>query len=155
MLKSKIVRETLKAKGYDLNEIETGRAKIGKDLKELLEKLADDKPVVRSNKKDEPEVTILRRREAARGDDSLKKKPEDKEIVQTLVEKIREEILRRTTLRKKKVSFREETEHLGPGQESGECRHQKNTLKNRSFPGSTMNGMKTQRRVAMTKIVFA
>ena len=74
MLKSKIVRETLKAKGYDLNEIETGRAKIGEDLKELLEKLADDKPVVRSNKKDEPEVTILRRREAARGDDSLKKK---------------------------------------------------------------------------------
>ena len=29
MLKSKIVRETLKAKGYDLNQVETGSAKIG------------------------------------------------------------------------------------------------------------------------------
>ena len=47
MLKSKIARETLKAKGYDLNQVETGRAKIGDDLRRLLEKLADDKPVVK------------------------------------------------------------------------------------------------------------
>ena len=110
MLKSKIVRETPKAKDYDLNEKETRRVKIGEVLRGLLEKLADDKLVVRSNNKDEPEVTILRRSEAARGEDSLKEKAahgedslkekqlEDKEIGQTLVEKIPEEILRRTTL---------------------------------------------------------
>ena len=99
VLKSKIVRETPKAKGYDLNEKETRRVKIGEVLRGLLEKLADDKLVVRSNNKDEPEVTMLSRSEAARGEDSLKEKQlEDKEIVQTLVEKIPEEILRRTTL---------------------------------------------------------
>ena len=41
MLKSKIVRETLKAKGYDLNKVETGRAVIDEDLRRLLEKLAE------------------------------------------------------------------------------------------------------------------
>ena len=61
MLKSKIVRETLKAKGYDLNQVETGDAQIDDDLKRLHEKLADDKPVIRANNKEEPEVTILRK----------------------------------------------------------------------------------------------
>ena len=42
MLKSKIVRETLKAKGYDLNQVETGEARIDEDLRGLLEKLARD-----------------------------------------------------------------------------------------------------------------
>ena len=98
MLKSKIVMETLKAKSYDLKKVETGRVKIGEDMRRLLEKLADDKPVVRVNDKDEPEVTKLRRREAAYGEDSLKEKqPDDKEIVQSLVEKIPEDILRWTT----------------------------------------------------------
>ena len=84
MVKSKLVRETLQANGYDLNEVETERMNIGEDLRGLLEKLADNKPVVRSNNKDEPEVTILRRREASRCEDSLKEKqPKDKEIVQT------------------------------------------------------------------------
>ena len=46
MLKSKIVRETLKAKGYDLNKVETGEAQIDEELMRLLEKLADDKPVI-------------------------------------------------------------------------------------------------------------
>ena len=32
MLKSKIVRETLKAKGYDLNKVETGEAQIDEEL---------------------------------------------------------------------------------------------------------------------------
>ena len=47
MLKSKIVRETLKAKGYDLKQLEAGSAKIGEDLRRLLESLADDRPVTR------------------------------------------------------------------------------------------------------------
>ena len=121
MLKSKIVRETLKAKGYDLNQVETGSAKIGEDLRGFLENLADDKPVVRNNAKDGPEVTILRRREAAYGEDLLKEKQlDDKDVVQSLIEKNPEEILRQTMVRKKKVSFREKAEHHGLGQESRE-----------------------------------
>ena len=46
MLKLKIVRETLKAKGYDLDEVETGKVTVGEDLRRLLERLADDKPMV-------------------------------------------------------------------------------------------------------------
>ena len=37
-----------------------------------------------------------------------------------MVEKIPEDILRQTTLRKKKVTFKKEAEHLGPDQESRE-----------------------------------
>ena len=43
--------------------------------------------------------------------------PDDKEVVRTLVKKVPEDILRRTTFRKKKVSFKEEAEHLGLDQE--------------------------------------
>ena len=79
MLKSKIVRETLNAKGYDLNQVETGRAKIGEDLRNLLEKLAVDKPVVKEKGTEEPEVTILRRNDADGSEDSLiEKKPDGK-----------------------------------------------------------------------------
>ena len=46
ILKSKIVKETLKAKGYDLNQVEAGTAQIDDDLMRLLEKLSDDKPVI-------------------------------------------------------------------------------------------------------------
>ena len=74
MLKSKIVRETLKAKGYDLKQVETQRAVIDEDMRRLLEKLADDKPVIMEKSKEEPEVTILRRNEADGGEDSLKRK---------------------------------------------------------------------------------
>ena len=45
MLKSKIVRETLKAKGFDLIQVETGDTQVDEDLWRLLEKLANDKPV--------------------------------------------------------------------------------------------------------------
>ena len=61
MLKSKIVRETVKAKGYDVDEVEARTVTIGEDLRRLLDKLADNKPVVRNNDKDKPEVTILKR----------------------------------------------------------------------------------------------
>ena len=64
MLKSKIVRKTLKAKGDDLNQVETGDAQIDGDLMRLLEKLADDKPVIKEKGKEEPEVTILIRKRA-------------------------------------------------------------------------------------------
>ena len=121
MLKSKIVRETLKAKGYDLNQVETGRAEIYEDLRRLLEKLADDEPLVKKKGKKEPEVTILRRNDADGTEDSLKEKePDGKEVVRSLVERIPEDILKRTMVRKKKVAFKEEAEHLGLSQESGE-----------------------------------
>ena len=121
MLKSKIARETLKAKSYDLDEVETRRVTTGEDFRRLLEKLADDKPVVRNNDKDKPEVTILKRGKAARGEDSMTGgQPDHKENVRTLVEKIPEDILRWTRFRKKKVSFKEGAEHLGLDQESGD-----------------------------------
>ena len=60
ILKSKVVRETLKSKGYDLNQVETGDAQMDDDLMRLLEKLAEYKPVIQKKGKEEPEVTILR-----------------------------------------------------------------------------------------------
>ena len=102
MLRSKIVRETLKAKSYDLDEVETRRVTIGEDLKRLLEKLADNKPVDRNNDEDNPEIIILKRGEAALGEDSTIRQPDDKEVVRILVEKIPEDILRQIMLRKKK-----------------------------------------------------
>ena len=62
MLKSKMAREILKAKSNDLDEVETRRVTIGEDLRKLLEKLADDKPVVQNNDNDKPEVTILKKK---------------------------------------------------------------------------------------------
>ena len=117
MLKSKLVRETLKAKGYDLNQVETGRAEINEDLRRLLEKLTNDKFVVKEKSEQEPQVTILRRNGADGSEGSLKgKKPDGKEVVQSLVERIPEDILERTMVRKKKVAFKEEADHLGLSQ---------------------------------------
>ena len=94
MRKSKIVRETLKAKGYNSDEVETVRVTKGGDLRRLLEKLANDKAVARNNNKNKPEVTMLKRGEAAQGEDSTIKQPDGKEALRTLVEKIPEDILR-------------------------------------------------------------
>ena len=121
MLKSKIVRETLKAKGYDLNQVETGEAQIDDDLMRLLEKLADDKPVIQEKGTEEPEVTILRKSGIVSDENTTKvTNPDGKEVVQSLVEKIPDDILEQTRVRKKKVAFKEEAEYLGLGQESGE-----------------------------------
>ena len=121
MLKSKILRETLKAKSYDLNQVETGDTQVDEDLWRLLEKLADDKPVNVGKSREEPEVTILRSSEAVGIADSPRGCGTDgKEVVRSLVDKIPDNILERTQVRKKKVAFKEEAEHLGLGQESGE-----------------------------------
>ena len=53
-------------------------------------------------------------------DSSKERKPDGKEVVQSLVERIPENILERTIVRKKKIAFKEEAEHLGLSQESGE-----------------------------------
>ena len=121
ILKSKIVRETLKAKGYDLNQVETADAQIDDDLMRFFEKLASDKPVIQEKGKEEPEVTILRRSEIVSDKNTSKvTNPDGKEVVQSLVEKIPDDILEQTWVRKKKVAFKEEAEYLGLGQESGE-----------------------------------
>ena len=121
MLKSKIVREKLKAKGYDLNQVETGEAQIDEHLMRLLEKLADDKPAIEGKGEEEPEVTTLRRSETVGGENSFEESnPDGKEVVQSLVDKIPDDILERTRVRKKKVAFKEAAVHLGTGQESGE-----------------------------------
>ena len=63
----------------------------------------------------------MRRNEADGSEDSSKeRKPNGKEVVQSLVERIPEDILEQTVVRKKKVAFKEEAEHLGLSQESGE-----------------------------------
>ena len=80
LLKSKIDRETLKAKGYDLDEVETGKATmLRQDLMRLLEKLSDDKPMVSTKRNDEPETTIMRRKEVLSDENSLRTgEPENK-----------------------------------------------------------------------------
>ena len=119
MIKSKIVRETLKAKGYNLNQLETGEAQIDDDLKRLLEKLADDKPVIRANSEEEPEVTKLRKSGiVSDGSTSKVTNTDGKEVVQSLVEKIPADLLEQTRVRKKRVEFKEEAEYLRLGQES-------------------------------------
>ena len=67
--------------------------------------------------REEPEVTILRRSETVGNADSLRGSVTDgKEVVRSLVDKIPDNILERTQVRKKKVAFKEEAEHLGLGQ---------------------------------------
>ena len=158
MLKSKIVRETLKAKGYDLNQVETGEAQIDKDLKGLLERLADDKPVIQENCKEEPEVTILRKNGTASDRNTSKVTNLDgKEVVQSLVEKIPAELLEQTRVRRKRVEFKEEAEYLGPGQESGSGPRpqKKKILKEKNCPGSVKCGVWTRKRAVTIKIVSA
>ena len=71
--------------------------------------------------REEPEVTILRRNETVGNADSLRgSNTHGNEVVRSLVDKIPDNILERTQVRKKKVAFKEESEHLGLGQESGE-----------------------------------
>ena len=138
MLNSKIVRKTLEAKCYDLKQVETRSVNIGDDLRRLLERLADDRPVAQTNDKDEPEVSILRRDEAAYGGESLKEKQlNGKDVVQSLVEKIPEEIPTRTMVRKKKVTFNEGAQHLGLGQESGEWGTQEEDAKEENLSGES------------------
>ena len=86
----------------------------------LLEKLAE-KPVIQGKGQEEPEVPILRRKESVNNEDSQRGSVTDsKDVVRSLVDKIPESILEQTKVRKKKMAFKEEAEHLGLGQESGE-----------------------------------
>ena len=156
MLKSKIVKETLKAKGYDLNQVETGRTEIGDDLRKLLEKLGNDIPVIETKGKEEPEVMILRRNDVDGSDNYLEeKKTDEKEVVQSLVERIPEDILSGLWLGRRRWHSRRRLNTLGWVKSPGSGPLQKKMLKKKSFSGSVKNGMKTQRRADITKIVYA
>ena len=117
-----VKRENLKAIGYDLEEVEKGKATMRPDSKNLLQKKADNKPVDSTTPDDEPEVTIMRRKGVGSCNKNLLNAgdPWSKEVVRTLDEKIPEEILKQTTPRRKRVSFKEEAEELGLDQESSE-----------------------------------
>ena len=160
MLKSKIVRETLKAKGYDLNQVEMGEAQIDEDLMRLLEKLADDKLVIEGKGKEEPEVTILRRSETVGGENSLEESnPDGKGVVQSLVDKIPEDILERTRVRKRrkreKKERRRKLNSLEKVKSPGSGPQRKEMLEKKNCPGSVKNGMKIRIAAATTKIVCA
>ena len=87
----------------------------------LLQKLADNKPIDSARRDDEPEVTIIRRKGVGFGDKNLLNAGDlgSKEVIRTLVEKIPEKICKETTLRRKRVSFKEEAEEFGLAQKSG------------------------------------
>ena len=85
LLKSKLVRETLTANIYDLQEVEKEKAVVEHDLMRLLQKLAGNKSA----------VTIERNNEKAKvgphGDSQLgDKENESREENRTLVERITE-----------------------------------------------------------------
>ena len=156
MLKSKIVRETLKAKGYDLNQVETGEAQIDEDLMRLLEKLADDKPVIEGKGKEEPEVTILRRSETVSGENSLEESnPDGKEVVQSLVDNTLKTYLSGLGLGKRKRRLRRKLNTLEKVKSPGSGPKRKKMLEKKNCPGIVKNGMKIPRVAATTKIVCA
>ena len=82
------------------------------------------------------------------------KKLDGKEVVQSLVERTPEDKLERTMVRKKKVAFKVEAEHLGLSQESGEWPTAEEDAAGENLSGSVKNGMKTQKRVAMITTVY-
>ena len=110
MLTSKIDRQTLKAKGYDFVEGETGKATVGQELMRLLEKLADDKPVVSTRRNDEPEITIRKKKKSHVIGLKESREPREQRSGTNISLKIPEDILRQKTLRRKKVSCKEEVE---------------------------------------------
>ena len=80
----------------------------------------------------------MKRGKAAHGEDStIGKQPDDKEVVRTLVEKIPEDKLRRTTFRKKKVTFKEQAKNLGPDQEFGEWSKSEGDSEEESLSGES------------------
>ena len=118
----------------------------------LLEKLADDKPVIQEKGKKEPEVTILRKSEIVSEEVTSKvTNPDGKEVVQSLVEKIPEDILEQTRVRKKKVAFKKEAVYLGLGPRP----RRKKILKEEICPESVKYGMRTRTRAATIRIVSA
>ena len=125
----------------------------------LPEKLADDKPVVHTKGEEEPDVTILRINEADGGENSSKeRKPDGKEVVQSLVKRIPEETLERTMVRKEEEGSIQGGRRLNTWdyvKSPGRGTVQRKMLKKEICPGSVKNGMKTPRKATMINIVYA
>ena len=104
----------MKAKGYDIEEVDKGRGVVGQNLLRLLQEPADIMPVDTSQINNEPEITMMRRNKVG----SHKKNQledrdlESKEVVRTVVENIPQDILLQTTLKMKKVYFKEDPGEL-------------------------------------------
>ena len=60
VLKPKQVRQSLKAKGYGLNNDEKGKAAVKHNLMKLLQKLAKNTYMDSSRTNNEPEILILK-----------------------------------------------------------------------------------------------
>ena len=155
MLKSKQVKDTLKAKGYNQEEVETGKAMVGQDSMRLLQKMADNNSVDSTKNNNEPEFTKMRRTGMGSGDKNSSRAGyrESKEVVRTLVENIPEETLRQIKLRRKKVSFKEEAEEVGLDQESGEWLLSEKASDAKISPGIQKNGTRTPWKVKRIKTV--
>ena len=65
------------------------------------------------------------------------REPENTEVLRTLVERIPEEIFRPTTIRRQRLSFKEEAEHLALDQERDS--------EEENLYGSRKNGMMVRR----------
>ena len=152
MLKSKIVGETLKAKGYDLNQVETGDAQINEDLMRLLEKLAEDKPVIQEEGAEEPEVTILRRKADGKEDSSKERK--EKSYSHWLIGSLRT-YLKGLWSGRRRYHSRGMLSTWDWVKSPGSGTVQRKMLRKNICPGSVKDGMKTQRKATMIKIVYA
>ena len=67
---------------------------MGQDLRRLLERLADDKPVVSNSKIVGLEITIMKKEETHDKNSTRAREPENKEVVRSLAERITEDMLR-------------------------------------------------------------
>ena len=73
------------------------------------------------------------------------REPENTEVLRTLVERIPEEIFRPTTIRRQRLSFKEEAEHLVLDPESGEWPKPERDSEEENLYGSRKNGMMVRR----------
>ena len=92
----------------------------------------------------------MKREERHDGNLTRGREPENREV-----ERFPEENLRRTTLRRKRVSFKEDVEHFGLDQESEECQPPERDGEEENLSGESGGRTKVQRRVMMNKIVSA
>ena len=110
--------------------------------------------MVSTRRNDEPEITKMRRT-LRDGDSRTAGEPENKEVVRTLVEKIPGDILRRTKLRRKKVSFKEEVKDLGLYQETREWPPPERDGEEENLSGESEEWAKIQWKAMVNKIVSA
>ena len=98
--------------------VQTGKATVGQDLMRLLEKLADDKPVVSTRRNDETGITIMRRKEVLSDENSLK--TEEQRGGTNISREYSGRHTQVNNATEQKTSFEEDVEDLGLDQGSRE-----------------------------------